>query len=1166
MWTQGNGRLLPSREALPGSRAAEAAPDHAALLDRWLRAPESARRLDAAERAELTALRGEADPGLFYEGLLSFGEGRERGGRLDLAAEIYAEVAAAAEPAPAARARRRLDAISGRGAAGPRAEFLLRRLAREASDPAMLAGMGAAGAVFRITRLAALGRLAATPGAGFFSRGFGARAAASLAGFALEAPTFTLATKLAGEALGRPQDWSGGVLGREIASSYLVLGGLKLAGWGSGAAYRRLAGPAGAEGLQPLRALFQQGGMLGGILLGHAAEERLGLRPRLDGATTLVDAFAMLLQFNVAGRLSRQAFGEGFAAWERSMDLQSEVFASRPRVSPTLNLASVLGPRPAFAAMMSATPAEELLGGASPEAPVSLESAIRPAPPRPASPPMERPSAEGALRRLLAESVPLEETQKRELIARVQAGDRSAADALIRSDIRFVANRARRYARAFGLQGQDYLDLVQEGCRSLVKTAERFDLGRSNKFLTYASWWVRADLTRYILDHMQDIRVPVHRSEMLRVLRREVAELRREGTDFGTAELAERMDLTERQVEELQGQDGAGRALRLETPLGPEGEGNLLDLIPASGPAPDHALVGGRLVGQIRRFIASRKSATERAVLEARLLDSAEPSQVEVAERLGMTRGEVKNLERALLARLRHYLSAAGLRQDGEGVLVDVHSPGAAGLEPLGGGRPELEAQDPGATGAGSAPGEASRVEAPAQALRPRIAVIGFGMAGVGATNALRNYRLFSEDPRELKPEITVFEGMNRVGGKVAPDNLGAQFIDRAHFYPIDRLIQDLGLQAGPLRADYDAAPFVTRTGVSMSGAQFSQALRLVRQAAREALRTRPWEELDRQGAADFIRGLGGRNGPLDAAEVEAMVSRLGFEEGTLDVSLLSFAINLAKSETPMERYEIAGGLHRLPEAERRAVEDSGGRVLLGHPVRGVEQMADGLKVFFNRDGALLEERFDYGILALAPEHLRRVEVSGTRMPLDALARLEPAHIVKSNLRSNLPAPEAERAAARYALWLSPDERRPGSPMTTFFHGWNGEPRLTPGEMIREAYGVRDPEAVVDFASQAWDGRLQDGIAHFYTTMPQPGRGLEALRFAMDQYFAGRYDGERLKAANHVLGLGCYIRDAALSGEWAAVSLMRGMGMDVRKAFLRSPRPERELTGAERIR
>lgn len=1165
MRTQGNGRLLPSREALPGSRAAEAAPDHAALLDRWLRPADPGRRLDAAERAELTALRGEADPGLFYEGLLAFGEGRERGGRVDLAAEVYAEVAAAAEPALADRARRQWDAAMGRGAAGPRAEFLLRRLAREASDPAMLAGMGAAGAVFRVTRLAVLGRLAATPGAGFFTRGFGARAAASLAGFALEAPAFTFATKLAGEALGRRQDWSGAALGRELASSYLVLGGLKLAGWGGGVAYRRLAGPVGAEQVQPLRALFQQGGMLGGILLGHAAEERLGLRPRLDGATTLVDAFAMLLQFHVAGRLSRQAFGEGFATWERSLDHHAEALASRPRVSPLLSLGSVLGPRPAFAAMMSATPAEELSGGASPETPLTLESAIRPAPPRPTAERAERPSAEGALRRLLAESVPLEETQKRELIARVQSGDRSAADALIRSDIRFVANRARRYARAFGLQGQDYLDLVQEGCRSLVKTAERFDLGRSNKFLTYASWWVRADLTRYILDHMQDIRVPVHRSEMLRVLRREVAELRREGADFGTAELAERMDLTERQVEELQGQDGTGRALRLETPLGPEGEGNLLDLIPASDPAPDHALVGGRLVGQIRRFIASRKSATERAVLEARLLDPAEPSQVEIAERLGMTRGEVKNLEKTLLARLRHYLSAAGLRHDGEGVLVDVHSPGAAGLEPLGGGRPE--ASDPGAATAASAPGGAPRIEAPAQALRPRIAVIGFGMAGVGATNALRNYRLFSEDPRELQPEITVFEGMNRVGGKVAPDNLGAQFIDRTNFYPIDRLIENLGLEAGPMRGDYDSAPFVTRSGDLMAGEQFSRALRLLRQAAREALRTRPWEELDRQGATDFIRGLGGRNGPLDAAEVEAMVSRLGFEEGTLDVSMLSFAINLAKSETPMERYELVGGLHRLPEAERQAVEDSGGRVLLGHPVRGVEQMADGLKVFFNRDGALLEERFDYGILALAPEHLRRVEVWGTQMPLEAVAGLEPAHIVKSNLRSNLPVPDAERATARYAMWFSPDYTRSDRrPMATFFHGWNGEPMLTPGELIREAFGLRDPDAMVGFESQIWDGRLQDGISHFYTTMPRPGRGMEMVRFAIDQYFAGRYDGERLKAANHVLGLGCYIRDAALSGEWAAVSLMRGMGMDVRKAFLRSPRPERELTGAERIR
>lgn len=64
-----------------------------------------------------------------------------------------------------------------------------------------------------------------------------------------------------------------------------------------------------------------------GILLGHAFEERLGLRPRQDGATTLTDSLATLLQFHVAGRLTRCAFGEGFHRWERGLDVLAERIA-----------------------------------------------------------------------------------------------------------------------------------------------------------------------------------------------------------------------------------------------------------------------------------------------------------------------------------------------------------------------------------------------------------------------------------------------------------------------------------------------------------------------------------------------------------------------------------------------------------------------------------------------------------------------------------------------------------------------------------------------------------------------------------------------------------------------------------------------------------------------
>lgn len=141
-----------------------------------------------------------------------------------------------------------------------------------------------------------------------------------------------------------------------------------------------------------------------------------------------------------------------------------------------------------------------------------------------------------------------------------------------------------------------------------------------------------------------------------------------------------------------------------------------------------------------------------------------------------------------------------------------------------------------------------------------------------------------------------------------------------------------------------------------------------------------------------------------------------------------------------------------------------------------------------DQGGKAQEEVFDYGILALAPEHLRRFEVVGSAMPIDAVGRLTPAHIVKSNLRSTLSMPEQERATARFAMWFSPDHLRPDrKPMVTFFHGWNGEPMLSPAEMFREAFGSMGPEAVAQFDSQIWDGRPQDGISHFYTTMPDRG-------------------------------------------------------------------------------
>ncbi|MFO1464766.1 MAG: lysophospholipid acyltransferase family protein [bacterium] len=300
-------------------------------------------------RAELRSLAVESDAGLFFEGLLGLAVREERADRLEFAGALYSTVLESGDSAGAAlrsRAQASLDAIVGRGAFGNRAEFLMRRFAREASSPSMLIGMAGAQAVFGVTRLAILSRLAASPTSSLITRGVGARALASVGAFALEAPSFVAFTRGANAAMGQSQDWSLATLGREVASSYITLGSLKAAGALSTGIFNRVHGinPLSGQatrltGLSVVsQRLLPQAGMLGGIVLGHNLETRLGLRDHVDGATTLVDSLAMLLQFNVGGRLMSHALPH-LEGVNQQLNLRSELLAHQPT-----------GPSPASAA------------------------------------------------------------------------------------------------------------------------------------------------------------------------------------------------------------------------------------------------------------------------------------------------------------------------------------------------------------------------------------------------------------------------------------------------------------------------------------------------------------------------------------------------------------------------------------------------------------------------------------------------------------------------------------------------------------------------------------------------------------------------------------------------------------------------------------------------
>ena len=295
----------------------------------------------------------------------------------------------------------------------------------------------------------------------------------------------------------------------------------------------------------------------------------------------------------------------------------------------------------------------------------------------------EMPQAAWMKRRLPAESA-----LKLEVEA-IQHRAEESNQTLIRANLRLVVSIAKRYLG----RGISFLDLIQEGNLGLLRAVSKFDSTRGFKFSTYATWWIRQSISRYIAEHARTIRIPVHLFEaitrILRVQRSLVQKLGREPsleelsleTDLLSAEdvaaikaaretnqpldaeLQRRWTWSTMKVQRIL--QSAEEPISLERPVGDEESSQLGDFIEDDEALePMDAAAREMLREQVQNALAAL-SERERQVLELRfgLIDGKDHTLEEVSRYFNVTRERIRQIEAKALRKLRHPTRSRHLRE-----------------------------------------------------------------------------------------------------------------------------------------------------------------------------------------------------------------------------------------------------------------------------------------------------------------------------------------------------------------------------------------------------------------------------------------------------------------------------------------------------------------------
>lgn len=259
-----------------------------------------------------------------------------------------------------------------------------------------------------------------------------------------------------------------------------------------------------------------------------------------------------------------------------------------------------------------------------------------------------------------------------------QDGDREAAQRLITSNLRLVV----KIANEFRTGATSVLDLIQEGNYGLMQAVKKFDPYRGVKLSSYAAWWIRAFILKFLMDTKSQVRIATTAAQrkLFYNLRRETEKLLEKYDNADPKLLAEAMNVREKDVKDMQLRLH-GTDVSLDAPMGEDGalRGETMVFEDGAASAEDQ-LASGELMEifeeQLEAFKATLKDR-DLDIFKDRMLSESPLTLQEIGDRYNISRERARQIEARILKSLKEFVKKQkSMRElmvtDGEEHAIDV--------------------------------------------------------------------------------------------------------------------------------------------------------------------------------------------------------------------------------------------------------------------------------------------------------------------------------------------------------------------------------------------------------------------------------------------------------------------------------------------------------------